>query len=199
VQDDVLHDHLNLGQLDHLVGIVGCRGGELRLPTSAGRGPDFDDLCGRQQRLLMAAVPWLGAGFALGASAGWPLLIRRIGRGGRSESRERCCTRASSSAMRASSVWIRASNCWMVACCCWITSTSCRTTWHTTKGVCAQLAASSRSPAGGGREETMVSLSRTSIDFSGLAPGKPLHAGHARARYAIPIPPPGGPWRPGGR
>jgi hypothetical protein len=30
----------------------------------------------------MAAVPWFGVGFALGASAGWPLLIRRIGRGG---------------------------------------------------------------------------------------------------------------------
>jgi hypothetical protein len=62
--------------------VVGGRGRELRLPTSAGLRLDLDDLGGCQQRLLMAAVPWFGVGFALGASAGWPLLIRRIGRGG---------------------------------------------------------------------------------------------------------------------
>jgi hypothetical protein len=56
--------------------------GKLRLTARAAFGLDLDDHGGFQQGLTMPEVPGLGARFALGASAGWPLLIGRIGRGG---------------------------------------------------------------------------------------------------------------------
>jgi hypothetical protein len=82
VQHDMRHGHLDLGQLEHLVGIVRRHRWKLPLPTGTALRLDFNDLCRGQQRLLMAAVPRLGAGFALRASTGGSLFIRRIGRRG---------------------------------------------------------------------------------------------------------------------
>jgi hypothetical protein len=49
VQDHMRDLHLDLGQLEYLVDILGARGAKLLLPT--GVRHDFDALCGLQQGL----------------------------------------------------------------------------------------------------------------------------------------------------
>ena len=56
VQYDMRHGHLDLGQLDHLVRIVGGRRGNLLLPTGTGVRRDRDDLRGLQQGLAMPSL-----------------------------------------------------------------------------------------------------------------------------------------------
>ena len=73
VQDDMRHVHLDLGQLDHLVGIVRRRRRKLLLPTGTGLRLDLDDLRGRQQRLAMPRMSRLRAWSPLRGRGGGPL------------------------------------------------------------------------------------------------------------------------------
>jgi hypothetical protein len=81
MQDHMCHLHVDFGQLNHLMCMVGRRRMKLPLPTWAGLGRDLDDLRGDQECLTMPGVPSLGTGLSVLARAAGPLLIRRIRRG----------------------------------------------------------------------------------------------------------------------
>jgi hypothetical protein len=134
----MLHVHLDVGQLDDLMGIVGARFGQPGLPTATRWGLDRDDFGGCPG--LAPGVP-LGVlevcGFTQGGSA----------EGGRLAWPEFRCARASRAAIRASRILIRSS------CCRVITSTWMTKSWTTT-GVCSHVVGSRGNPSGSGREAT---------------------------------------------
>src|SRR5262245_10999873 len=82
VQHDMRDNHLDLGQLDHLVRIVGVCFRKLGLPTSAARGLDLDDLRRRQQDLAMPRMSRFRSWSPLRGRGNRLLRKRRIGRGG---------------------------------------------------------------------------------------------------------------------
>jgi hypothetical protein len=75
-------NHLDLGQLYHLVRIVGVCFRKLGLPTSAGRGLDLDDLRRRQQDLAMPRMSQLRSWSPLRGRRNRLLRKRWIGRWG---------------------------------------------------------------------------------------------------------------------
>src|SRR5919201_2305744 len=76
------HLHLDLGQLNHLVRIVGGRRGKLLLPTGTGVRRDLDDLRRRQQDLAMPRMSRLRSWSPLRGRGNRLLRKRWIGRGG---------------------------------------------------------------------------------------------------------------------
>jgi hypothetical protein len=57
----ILHAHLDVGQLDDLMGIIGARLGKRGLPAATGWGLDLGDLGWLQQDLAMPWVPSPGS------------------------------------------------------------------------------------------------------------------------------------------
>jgi hypothetical protein len=106
----------------------------------------------------MAAVSQVGAGFALDASAGWPLLIRRIGRGG-TIGIEGALLHAGFKLSDPRLQRLDPGFQWLDGRVLLLDDLH-QLQDHLAhdEGVCSQLAASSGSPAGSGREVTMVSL-----------------------------------------
>jgi hypothetical protein len=62
VQHDVCCSHRDLGELDHLVRLVGRGGRQLPLSTATGLRLHRDDLCGHQERRRCPGCPGLAPG-----------------------------------------------------------------------------------------------------------------------------------------